>query len=72
MMSLAWKKRAIRLYWKFLTHKGAKNLTEQKAVIPPIIRLLKGHKIILTADREFYFWRSLIYNKAKTQNLKFT
>ena len=41
MISLAWKKRAIRLYWKILTHKGAKNLTEQKAVIRPVIRLLK-------------------------------
>ena len=42
MISLAWKKRAIRLYWKILTHKGASNLTEQKAVIHPVIRLLKG------------------------------
>ena len=31
MISLAWKKRAIRLYWKILTHKGASNLTEKKA-----------------------------------------
>jgi len=54
MISLAWKKRAIPLYWKFLTHKGASNLTEQKAVIRPVIRLLKGQKIILTADREFH------------------
>ncbi|MDE5080444.1 MAG: hypothetical protein O4859_03460 [Trichodesmium sp. St18_bin1] len=29
MISLAWKKRAIPLYWKILTHKGARNLTEQ-------------------------------------------
>jgi hypothetical protein len=42
MISLAWKKRSIRLYWKILTHKGASNLTEQKAVIRPVIRLLKG------------------------------
>ena len=28
MISLAWKKRAIPLYWKILTHKGASNLTE--------------------------------------------
>ena len=72
MISLAGKKRTLPIYWKILTHKGATNLTKQKAVIRPIIRLLKGQKIILTADREFYFWRSLIYNKAKTQNLKFT
>jgi hypothetical protein len=32
------------MYWKILTHKGASNLTEQKAVISPIIRLLKPIK----------------------------
>ena len=37
-----------------MTHKGASNLTEQKAVIPPVIRLLKGQKIMMTADREFH------------------
>ena len=54
MISLAWKKRAIPLYWKILTHKGASNLTEQKAVIRPVIRLLEGQKIMMTADREFH------------------
>ena len=54
MISLAWKKRAIPLYWKILTHKGASNLIEQKAVICPVIRLLKGQKIIITGDREFH------------------
>ena len=54
MISLAWKKRAIPLYWKILTHKGASNLTKQKAVIRPVIRLLKGQKIIIAADREFH------------------
>ena len=54
MISLAWKKRGIPLYWKILTHKVASNLTEQKAVIHPVIRLLKGQKIIITVDREFH------------------
>ncbi|MDE5085758.1 MAG: IS4 family transposase, partial [Trichodesmium sp. St16_bin2-tuft] len=54
MISLAWKKRAIPLSWKILTHKIASDLTEQKAVIRPVIRLLKGQKIIITADREFH------------------
>ena len=48
MISLVWKKRAIPLYWKILTHKRAINLTEQKAVIRPVIRLLEGQKIIIT------------------------
>ena len=51
MISLAWEKRAIRLYWKILTHKGASNLTEQKAVIRPVIRLLKSQKITLILKR---------------------
>ena len=49
MISLAWKKREIPLHWKNLTHKEAINLTEQKAVIPPVIRLLKGQKITLNS-----------------------
>jgi hypothetical protein len=28
MISLAWKKMEIPLYWQILTHKGASNLTE--------------------------------------------
>ena len=54
MISVAWKKRAWPIYWHILSHKGASNLTEQKAVIRPVIRLLKGQKIILRADREFH------------------
>ncbi|NEQ39642.1 MAG: hypothetical protein F6K40_26660 [Okeania sp. SIO3I5] len=54
MISLAWKKRALPINWKILTHKGASNLAEQKAVIRPVLKLLKGQKIILTADREFH------------------
>ncbi len=54
MISLAWKKRALPINWKILTHKGASNLAEQKAVIRPVLRLLKSQKIILTADREFH------------------
>ena len=42
------------IYWHILSHKGASNLTEQKAVIRPVIRLLKDQKIIITADREFH------------------
>ena len=54
MISLAWKKRTLPIYWKILTHKRASNSTEQKAVICPVIRLLKGQKIMITADREFH------------------
>ncbi len=33
MISVVWKKRALPIYWKILSHKGASNLTEQQAVI---------------------------------------
>ena len=54
MISVLWKKRALPIYWHILSHKGASNLTEQKAVIRPVLRLLKGQKIMITADREFH------------------
>ena len=52
--SLCERQKPIRLYWKILTHKGASDLTEQKAVIRPVIRLSKGQKIMITADRDFH------------------
>ena len=54
MISIAWKKRALPIYWKILNHKGTSNLTEQQAVIRPVLKLLKRYKIIITADREFH------------------
>ena len=69
MISLAWKKRAIPLYWKILTHKGASNLTEQKAVIRPVIRLLKSQKIWITVDREFHSIFLLIYSCIRNRNI---
>ncbi|NES06173.1 MAG: hypothetical protein F6K22_27225 [Okeania sp. SIO2F4] len=70
MISLAGKKRALPIHWKILTHKGASNLAEQKAVIRPVIRLLKGQKIILTADREFHsIFRSHWLKKYQKQDV---
>jgi hypothetical protein len=54
MISVVWKKRALPIYWHILSHKEAGNLTESKAVSPPVIRLLKSQKIWITADREFH------------------
>ena len=42
MISVAWNKRALPIYCHILSHKEASNLTKQKAVIIPVIRLLKG------------------------------
>ncbi|NET46896.1 IS4 family transposase [Okeania sp. SIO2B3] len=54
MISVVWKKRALPIYWKILSHKGASNLTEQQAVIRPMLRLLKKYQLILVGDREFH------------------
>ena len=72
MISLAWKERAIPLYWKILTHKGASNLTEEKAVIRPVIKLLKCQKITITADRQFHsIFRSHWLKKYQKQDVYF-
>ncbi|NET45501.1 hypothetical protein [Okeania sp. SIO2B3] len=47
------KKRALPIYWKILSHKGASNLTEKQAVIRPMLILLKKYQRILVGDREF-------------------
>ena len=54
MISVVWKKRALLIYWKILSHKGASNLAEQQAVIRPMLRLLKKSQLILVGDREFH------------------
>jgi hypothetical protein len=41
MVSVAWEKRALPLYWKLLEGNGASNLREQQAVICPLIKQLK-------------------------------
>ena len=42
MISVAWKKRVLLIYWNVLNHKGASYLTEQQVVIrisgPPLGR----------------------------------
>ena len=53
MISVPQKKRALPIYWHILSHKIAINLTEKKAVICTVLRLLKDQKIMITADREF-------------------
>ena len=50
MISLGGKKRAIPLYWKILTHKGASNLTEQKAVICPVITHIRNFRHVVQKD----------------------
>jgi hypothetical protein len=53
MVSVIWSKRAIPLYWKLLDKRGSSNLREQKALLYPVLRLLKGYYVIVLGDREF-------------------
>ena len=54
MITVIWNRRGIPLYWQILDKKGASNLDEQKALIRPIIKLLKKYHLIIIGDREFH------------------
>jgi len=51
--SLIWEQRAIPIYWQFLPKIGSSNIGEQQALLRPVIREFRGHKIIVVGDREF-------------------
>lgn len=54
VLSLAWGKHAIPVYWEILPKKGNSSLREQKKVLTPVLRLLKPYPILVLADREFH------------------
>lgn len=54
VIAVIYKKRAIPLYWQVLNKRGSSNLSEQQAVIKPILRLLKKYQLVLLGDREFH------------------
>ena len=53
MVSLMYNHRGIPLYFELLPKKGNSNLAQQKAVLEPVIKLLKDLKIVVLGDREF-------------------
>jgi hypothetical protein len=53
MVSVIWSKRAIPMYWRLLDKRGSSNLREQKALLYPVLRLLKGYEVVVLGDREF-------------------
>jgi hypothetical protein len=53
VISLSWEQRAIPLYWQILSKKCCSNIQEQKALIRPILRLLKDYEIMILGDRDF-------------------
>ena len=53
MVSLIYEHRAIPVYFHLLPKKGNSNLTQQKLVLKPALKLLKDYKITVLGDREF-------------------
>lgn len=54
MIAVIIEKRAIPIYWQFLSKKGASKLVEQQALIRPVLRLLKSYELVVLGDREFH------------------
>lgn len=54
VVSVIWAKRAWPIYWNFLDKLGCSNLTEQQALLRPVIRMLKGYNYVVVGDREFH------------------
>ena len=53
VISLIWDKRGIPLYWQLLDKRGSSNLSQQQALISPMLELLQDYEIIIIGDREF-------------------
>ena len=51
MVSIAWKNRALPIYWLLLNKQGSTNFYEQTAVLKPVLRLLKKYKLLVIGDR---------------------
>ncbi|MCL2928006.1 MAG: hypothetical protein O4804_21910 [Trichodesmium sp. St11_bin5] len=73
VIAVIYKKRALPIYWQILPKKGSTNLADQKALIKPVLRLLKRYKLVVIGDREFhgvelYHW---LKARAKTQKINF-
>ncbi|MDE5119053.1 MAG: hypothetical protein O4965_02355 [Trichodesmium sp. St19_bin1] len=73
VIAVIYKKRALPIYWQILPKKGSTNLADQKALIKPVLRLLKRYKLVVIGDREFHgvelsHW---LKARAKTQQINF-
>ena len=53
MVSIVYDNRAIPVYFSLLPKKGNSNLTQQKQVLEPVLKLLQDYKIVVLGDREF-------------------
>jgi hypothetical protein len=54
MVSVAYGKRAIPVYWQLLDKQGQSSLAEQKAVLRPVLDWVRRYQPIVLGDREFH------------------
>jgi hypothetical protein len=70
LIAVIWKKRALPIYWQLLDKKGASNLAEQKAIIRPVLLLLKKYELVIIGDREFHSVKLADWLKKKGKKQK--
>jgi Transposase DDE domain len=54
VLSLVWGNHALPVYWECLGQKGNSNFKEQKALLIPVLKLLKPYPVVVLGDREFH------------------
>jgi hypothetical protein len=69
-IAVIYKKRALPIYWQILNKKGSSNLSEQQAIIKPVLRLLKKYVLVILGDREFHGVELSCWLKNKKSPLK--
>lgn len=70
VIAVIYKKRAIPLYWQVLNKRGSSNVSEQQAIIRPVLRLLKKYELVILGDREFHGVELSYWLKTKKSPLK--
>ena len=65
VIAVIWKKRALPIYWQLLNKRGASKLSEQQALIQPVLCLLKNYELVIIGDREFHSVKLAYWLKQK-------
>ncbi|NES87414.1 MAG: IS4 family transposase [Moorea sp. SIO2B7] len=70
VIAVIWKKRALPIYWNLLSKKGASNLSEQQALIKPVLPMFKNYELVIIGHREFQSIKLGYWLKQKANNQK--
>lgn len=56
LMVISWLRgqQAIPVYWELISHQGSSDLSFQKSVLQPVLKLFKPYPIVVIGDREFH------------------